>query len=125
MRPPKNPTGGFLCHLPNRSGRYQGTSPTTWLNFYSPCKSQPISLPHYGARITKSSAYIRWLIMTLPTQHPTRQAFRVTLRSSTYTKCNIKQVRRQNAASTNPISNYTVYNMKSLLFQICNEVGVM
>ena len=26
--------------LPNRSGRYQGTTPTTWLNFNTPCKSQ-------------------------------------------------------------------------------------
>ncbi len=30
----------FSATLPNRSGMYQGTSPTTWLNFYTPCKSQ-------------------------------------------------------------------------------------
>ena len=35
------------------------------------------------ARITKSSEYIRWLIMIFSKQHPTRQAFRATLRSST------------------------------------------
>ena len=35
--------------LPNRNGRYQGTTCTSWLNFYTPCKSQPISLPYYIA----------------------------------------------------------------------------
>ena len=33
--------------LSNRIGRYQGSSSTTGLNFYTPCKSQPISLPYY------------------------------------------------------------------------------
>ena len=36
--------GGYFCPLPNRSGRFQGTTPTTWLNFYTPCKSQPTSI---------------------------------------------------------------------------------
>ena len=40
MPPPTNSNGGYFCPLPNRSGRYQGTTPTTWLNFYTPCKSQ-------------------------------------------------------------------------------------
>ena len=43
MRPPPQiPTGGYFCPLPlpNRSGTYQGTTPTTWLNFNTPCKSQ-------------------------------------------------------------------------------------
>ena len=40
--------GDISATLPNRSGRYQETSPTTWLNFYTPCKSQPISLPYYS-----------------------------------------------------------------------------
>ena len=40
MRPPHIPTGGYFCPLPNRSGMYQGTTPTTWLNFNTPCKSQ-------------------------------------------------------------------------------------
>ena len=38
--PSKNPTRDCSATLPNRSGRYQGTTPTTWLNFYTPCKSQ-------------------------------------------------------------------------------------
>ena len=45
--PPQIPTGGYFCPLPNRSGRFQGTTPTTWLNFYTPCKSQPTRLPYY------------------------------------------------------------------------------
>ena len=45
--PKKIQQGDFSATLPNRSGRCQGTSPTTWLNFYTPCKSQPTSLPYY------------------------------------------------------------------------------
>ena len=41
MHPPKKiQRGDCSATLPNRSGRYQGTTPTTWLNFYTPCKSQ-------------------------------------------------------------------------------------
>ena len=41
MRPPKKiQRGDCSATLPNRSGRYQGTTPTTWLNVYTPCKSQ-------------------------------------------------------------------------------------
>ena len=41
MRPPKKiRRGDCSATLPNRSGRYQGTTPTTWLNFYTPCKWQ-------------------------------------------------------------------------------------
>ena len=40
MPPPQNPAGGYFCHNPSRSGRYQRTTTTTWLNFYTPCKSQ-------------------------------------------------------------------------------------
>ena len=48
MRPPPQiPTGGYFCPLPNRSGRFQGTTPTTWLNFNTPRKSQPTILPYY------------------------------------------------------------------------------
>ena len=36
--PLKNPTGDFSATVPNRSGMYQGTSLTNWLNFYTPCK---------------------------------------------------------------------------------------
>ena len=32
--------GDCSATLPYRSGRYQGTTLTTWLNFYTPCKSQ-------------------------------------------------------------------------------------
>ena len=39
--------GDTSAPLPNRSGRYQGTTPTTWLNFNTPCKSQPTILPYY------------------------------------------------------------------------------
>ena len=39
--------GDTSATLPNRNGRYQGTTCTSWLNFYTPCKSQPISLPYY------------------------------------------------------------------------------
>ena len=38
--PPTNSNGVYFCPLPNRSGRYQGTTPTTWQNFYTLCKSQ-------------------------------------------------------------------------------------
>ena len=41
MPPPhKFQRGDTSAPLPNRSGRYQGTTPTTWLNFNTPCKSQ-------------------------------------------------------------------------------------
>ena len=41
MPPPTNSNGGDTsAPLPNQSGRYQGTTPTTWLNFNTPCKSQ-------------------------------------------------------------------------------------
>ena len=51
--PHKFQRGDTSAPLPNRSGRYQGTTPTTWLNFNTPCKSQlknawpfsPTSLP--------------------------------------------------------------------------------
>ena len=46
--PKKIQQGDFSATLPNRSGMCQGTSPTTWLNFYTPCKSQPTSLPYYS-----------------------------------------------------------------------------
>ena len=45
--PHKFQRGGTSAPLPNRSGRYQGTTPTTWLNFNTPCKSQPTILPYY------------------------------------------------------------------------------
>ena len=38
--PHKIQRGDTSAPLPNRSGRYQGTTPTTWLNFNTPCKSQ-------------------------------------------------------------------------------------
>ena len=38
--PHKCQRGDTSAPLPNRSGRYQGTTPTTWLNFNTPCKSQ-------------------------------------------------------------------------------------
>ena len=38
--PYKFQRGDTSAPLPNRSGRYQGTTPTTWLNFNTPCKSQ-------------------------------------------------------------------------------------
>ena len=38
--PHKFQRGDTSAPLPNRSGRYQGTTPTTWLNFNTPCKSQ-------------------------------------------------------------------------------------
>ena len=38
--PHKFQQGDTSAPLPNRSGRYQGTTPTTWLNFNTPCKSQ-------------------------------------------------------------------------------------
>ena len=38
--PLNKPRGDCSATLPNRCGRYQGTTPTTWLNFYTPCKSQ-------------------------------------------------------------------------------------
>ena len=38
--PHKFQQGDISAPLPNRSGRYQGTTPTTWLNFNTPCKSQ-------------------------------------------------------------------------------------
>ena len=46
--PPTNSKGGYFCPLPNRSGRYQGTTPTTWLNFYTPCKLQ-FKMPGHSA----------------------------------------------------------------------------
>ena len=47
--PTKFSRGDASATLPNRNGRYQGTTCTSWLNFYTPCKSQPISLPYYWA----------------------------------------------------------------------------
>ena len=44
--PHKFQRGDTSAPLPNRSGRYQGTTPTTWLNFNTPCKSQPTILPY-------------------------------------------------------------------------------
>ena len=38
--PLKIQRGDCSATLPNPCGRYQGTTPTTWLNFYTPCKSQ-------------------------------------------------------------------------------------
>ena len=38
--PTKSSRWDTSATLPNRSGRYQGTTSTTWLNFYTPCKSQ-------------------------------------------------------------------------------------
>ena len=38
--PPTNSNGDTSVPLPNRSRRYQEATPTTWLNFYTPCKSQ-------------------------------------------------------------------------------------
>ena len=38
--PHKFQRGDTSAPLPNRSGMYQGTTPTTWLNFNTPCKSQ-------------------------------------------------------------------------------------
>ena len=38
--PHKFQRGDTSAPLPNRSGRYQGTTPTTWLNCNTPCKSQ-------------------------------------------------------------------------------------
>ena len=38
--PPQFQWGDTSAPLPNRSGRFQGTTPTTWLNFNTPCKSQ-------------------------------------------------------------------------------------
>ena len=40
MRPPKNPTGGLFCHPPKSKWEVPGNNPTTWLNFYTLCKSQ-------------------------------------------------------------------------------------
>ena len=45
--PHKFQRGDTSAPLPNRSGRYQGTTPTIWLNFNTPCKSQPTILPYY------------------------------------------------------------------------------
>ena len=36
----KTQMGDTSATLPNRCGTYQGTTSTTWLNFYAPCKSQ-------------------------------------------------------------------------------------
>ena len=40
--PPTNSNVGIVLPPPlrNRSGRHHGTTPTTWLNFYTLCKSQ-------------------------------------------------------------------------------------
>ena len=38
--PTKFSRGDTSATLPNRNGRYQGTTCTSWLNFYTPCKSQ-------------------------------------------------------------------------------------
>ena len=38
--PTKFSRGDTSATLPNRNGRYQGTICTSWLNFYTPCKSQ-------------------------------------------------------------------------------------
>ena len=46
--PHKIQLGDTSATLPNRNGRYQGTTCTYWINFYTPCKSQPISLPYYN-----------------------------------------------------------------------------
>ena len=47
MRSLKNPTGGFFCHPSKSKWEVPRNIPTTWLNFYTPCKSQPTSLPYY------------------------------------------------------------------------------
>ena len=47
--PTKSSWGDTSAILPNRNGRYRTTC-TFWLNFYTPCKSQPISLPYYQGR---------------------------------------------------------------------------
>ena len=50
--PHKFQRGDTSAPLPDRSGRYQGTTPTTWLNFNTPCKSQlkkcMAILPYYN-----------------------------------------------------------------------------
>ena len=51
--PTKFSRGDTSATLPNRNGRYQGTTCTSWLNFYTPCKSQlqnawAVSLPYYS-----------------------------------------------------------------------------
>ena len=58
--PKKIQQGDFSATLPNRCGRYQGTTPTTWLNFYTPCKSQPTSLPYYWPKIDHAHAAGVW-----------------------------------------------------------------
>ena len=37
--PTKSSWGDTSATLPNRNRRYQGTTCTSWLNFYTPCKS--------------------------------------------------------------------------------------
>ena len=54
--PTKFSRGDTSATLPNLNGRYQGTTCTYWLNFYTPCKSQPISFPYYR-RLTRLAAY--------------------------------------------------------------------
>ena len=38
--PPKKSNGGLFCHPSKSKWEVPRTAPTTWLNFYKPCKSQ-------------------------------------------------------------------------------------
>ena len=55
--PHKFQRGDTSAPLPNRSGRYQGTTPTTWLNFNTPCKSQLKNAWPFSPTIVTSSGF--------------------------------------------------------------------
>ena len=63
--PTKSSWGDTSATLPNRNGRYQGTTCTSWLNFYTPCKSQPISLPYYVAWRKLSQRFWNFCILVI------------------------------------------------------------
>ena len=69
--PHKFQRGDTSAPLPNRSGRYQGTTPTTWLNFNTPCKSQPTILPYYRAFPGVTESTVWCLQHKVSTAYPT------------------------------------------------------
>ena len=64
--PPHNiQLGDASATLPNRNGRYQGTTCTTWLYLYTPCISQPISLPYHDGSMFTHRLISLFLILSI------------------------------------------------------------